>query len=60
MSNTFILAAGVICFGLTLIGVILTVYEFKNLARASAKGLASVEPLPMTMVELAEQRSRAS
>ena len=36
MTTTSILVAGIICFALTLIGVLLTVYEFKKIGRASS------------------------
>jgi len=56
MSTTFIFGAGVICFGLTLIGVILTVYEFKSITQSNPNRVA---PAPLT-VDFAEPRSRAS
>ncbi len=59
MSDAFIFEAGVICFGLTVIGVILTVYEFKKISRASVKPVAPAKPLPLA-VEFVEPRSRAS
>ena len=59
MSTTFIFAAGVICFGFTLIGVILTVYEFKNITQSNPNRVAPAQPTPLT-VDFAEPRSRAS
>lgn len=42
MTDTTILLSGVVCFGLTVLGVVMTVYEFKlkAKARAKAKGTA--------------------
>lgn len=34
MTDTTIFVAGVFCFGLTVLGMALTVYEFKKLANA--------------------------
>ena len=59
MSTTFIFGAGVICFGLTLIGVILTVYEFKNISQSTSNRVAPAQSKPLT-VDFAEPRSRAS
>lgn len=59
MSTTFIFGAGVICFGLTLIGVILTVYEFKSITQSNPNRVAPAQPRPLT-VDFAEPRSRAS
>ena len=58
MSTTFIFAAGVICFGFTLIGVILTVYEFKNITQSNPNRVAPAQPTPLT-VDFAEQIGRA-
>ena len=59
MSTTFIFGAGVICFGLVLIGVILTVYEFKKISQSNPNRVAPAQPKPLT-VDFAEPRSRAS
>lgn len=36
MTTTSILVAGIVCFALTMLGAVLTVYEFKKLGRASS------------------------
>ena len=36
MTTTSILVAGIVCFALTLIGAVLTVYEFKKIGHASS------------------------
>ena len=59
MSTTFIFGAGVICFGLTLIGVILTMFEFKNITQSNPNRVVTVQPTPLT-VGYVEPRSRAS
>jgi hypothetical protein len=43
VSNAFIFQAGVVCFGLALLGAFLTVLEFKRIARRHA---AVSAPLP--------------
>lgn len=37
MNDTTILLSGVFCFGLTVLGVVMTVYEFKLKAKARAR-----------------------
>ena len=46
MSTSLIFATGVICFALTLLGVLLTVHEFKQLARTNAKPSTPAAPVP--------------
>jgi hypothetical protein len=49
MSTDLIFAAGVICFALTMIGAILTVYEFKRIARANPQPSAPLAPSPIAV-----------
>lgn len=59
MNTAFIFGAGVICFGLTLVGVILTIYEFRKISRVSARSVAPGSTLPLA-VDFPASRSRAS
>jgi len=56
MSTSLIFATGVLCFALTLVGVLLTVYEFKQLARANARASTSAAPLPPAVEPLRPRR----
>ncbi|MDA0821630.1 MAG: hypothetical protein O3C28_04300 [Proteobacteria bacterium] len=47
MTSTSILVSGIVCFALTIVGVILTVYEFKNIARESAARATPARPLAL-------------
>ena len=56
MSTSLIFATGVICFALTLIGVLLTIYEFKQLSRTNAKPSVTAAPLPLAVEPIRAQR----
>ena len=59
MNTAFIFGAGVLCFGLTLVGVILTIYEFRKISRVSASPVAPESRAPLA-VDFTASRSSAS
>ena len=49
MTTTSILIAGVICFALTLVGAVLTVYEFKKIGRTSSTHSTRANAAPLAV-----------
>jgi hypothetical protein len=56
MISSQIFATGVVCFAITLIGALLTIYEFSQLSRANAKLSAPPTPLPAGVHALQPRR----
>jgi len=47
MTITSIFVAGIVCFALILVGLVLTIYEFRNIARQSDVRQMPTRPVPL-------------
>jgi len=49
MTITSILVAGIVCFALTIVGVVLTVFEFRNITRQSGERITPMRPVALNV-----------